>query len=61
MLQNLYTLREQLRNNYLLTFWEEDRELPLTFRNQVATVETYDISFNYNSFVAKSNNGLKIK
>ena len=60
MLQNLYTLREQLRNNYLLTFWEEDRELPLTFRNQVATVETYDISFNYNSFVAKSNNGLKI-
>ena len=60
MLQNLNTLKEQLRNNYLLTFWDEDRELPLIFRNQVEIVETYDISFNSNTFVAKSNNGLKI-
>ena len=60
MLQNLNTLKEQLRKNYLLTFWDEDRELPLIFRNQVEIVETYDISFNSNTFVAKSNNGLKI-
>lgn len=60
MLQELSKLRETLSQKYLLTFWDEDRELPAEFKALVTKIDTSNISYNENSFILSSSSGLKI-